>query len=78
MARHRLTSPQRRHMDSCGCDEYATPIDQSIAREDRASYHSNGPGRTTRMLLDMIETNIEDGATVLDVGGGSGSSTMNC
>lgn len=59
-------------MDGCGCDDYATPIDGRIAKRDRDSYHSKGPDRTTRMLLDMIEANSEDGATVLDVGGGIG------
>ena len=59
-------------MDGCGCDEYATPLDRGIARRDRDRYHSKGPDRTTRMLLDMIEADSGDGATVLDVGGGIG------
>ena len=59
-------------MDSCGCDEYASPIDSGIARSDRDSYHSSGPDETTRMLLDMIEANSDAGASVLDVGGGIG------
>jgi hypothetical protein len=59
-------------MDSCGCDDYATPIDTGTAQADRASYRAKGPDRTTRMLLDMIEANTEDRATLLDVGGGIG------
>ena len=59
-------------MDGCGCDEYATPIDAGIAARDRVSYHSAGPDRTTRMLLEMIEANSDRGVTVLDVGGGIG------
>ena len=59
-------------MDACGCDEYTTPFDRGIARRDRDAYRSKGPARTTRMLLDMIEANSDDGATVLDVGGGIG------
>ena len=59
-------------MDSCGCDEYASPIDENIALSDRDSYLSSGPDETTRMLLDMIEANSDPGASVLDVGGGIG------
>jgi SAM-dependent methyltransferase len=59
-------------MDNCGCDDYASPIDAGTAQADRVSYHSKGPDRTTRMLLDMIEANTEDHATILDVGGGIG------
>jgi len=46
-------------MDSCGCDDYASPIDAGTARADRASYHANGPDQTTQMLLDMIKANSE-------------------
>ena len=59
-------------MDACGCDDYASPIDASTAQADRASYHSAGPDRTTRMLLDMIAANTESGVSLLDVGGGIG------
>lgn len=59
-------------MDQCGCDGYASPIDADIAREDRASYHSDGPDETTRLLLDMIEAQTADGVTLLDIGGGIG------
>ena len=59
-------------MDGCGCDGYASPIDDSTAQDDRARYHAGGPDRTTRMLLDMIEAQFESGMSVLDVGGGIG------
>jgi len=59
-------------MDKCGCDEYASPIDAGVAQSDRDTYHSNGPDQTTRMLLDMIEANSDEGASLLDVGGGIG------
>ena len=59
-------------MDKCGCDDYASPIDADIARKDRESYHSSGPDVTTQQLLDMIEAEMDDGVTVLDVGGGIG------
>ena len=59
-------------MDGCGCDGYASPIDARSAQDDRARYHRAGPDRTTRMLLDMIEAEIESGMSVLDIGGGIG------
>jgi hypothetical protein len=59
-------------MDKCGCDDYATPIDADIARQDRESYHSEGPSKPTRMLLDMIEAETTEGVTLLDIGGGIG------
>jgi magnesium-protoporphyrin O-methyltransferase len=59
-------------MDGCGCDGYASPIDARSATDDRARYRRAGPDRTTRMLLDMIEAQIESGMSVLDIGGGIG------
>jgi magnesium-protoporphyrin O-methyltransferase len=59
-------------MDGCGCDGYASPIDDRSAQEDRARYRRAGPDRTTRMLLHMIVARSEDGLSVLDVGGGIG------
>ena len=59
-------------MDRCGCDDYASPIYERDARDDRESYHAAGPDETTRMLLDLIEAEGVDDATILDVGGGIG------
>ena len=59
-------------MDKCGCDDYASPIDADVARKDRDSYHADGPDKTTRMLLDMIEAEPIEGVTLLDIGGGIG------
>ena len=59
-------------MDKCGCDGYATPIDADIARKDRESFHSKGPDKTTRILLDMVEAEAAEGSTLLDIGGGIG------
>ena len=59
-------------MDACGCDGYASPFDERSARTDRDTYHANGPDRTTRMLLDMIEAEDPRDLTLLDVGGGIG------
>jgi SAM-dependent methyltransferase len=61
-------------MECCGggCDGYASPIDDRVARADRDRYAARGPDRTTRLLLEMIEAESEGGATVLDIGGGIG------
>jgi hypothetical protein len=61
-------------MECCGggCDGYASPIDERVARADRERYAAKGPDRTTRLLLDMIAAESEVGVTVLDIGGGVG------
>ena len=59
-------------MDDCGCGGYASPVDTRSVQGDRARYRTAGPDRTTRMLLDMIEAQIENGMSVLDIGGGIG------
>jgi magnesium-protoporphyrin O-methyltransferase len=59
-------------MDGCGCDGYASPIDERSAPDDRARYRRAGPDRTTRMLLDMIQAEFQSGMSVLDIGGGIG------
>lgn len=59
-------------MDACGCDEFASIFDRRNADGDLRRYRSEGPDRTTRMLLDLIRAQGVDGATVLDIGGGIG------
>jgi magnesium-protoporphyrin O-methyltransferase len=59
-------------VDGCGCDGYASPIDDGTAQDDRARYREAGPDRTTRMLLDMIAAEMTHGMSVLDIGGGIG------
>jgi hypothetical protein len=59
-------------MDACGCDEFASIFDRRNADGDLRRYQSDGPDRTTRMLLDLIREEGVDGATVLDIGGGIG------
>jgi magnesium-protoporphyrin O-methyltransferase len=60
-------------MGCCGaCDGYASPIDEGVVAADRERYRSDGPDRTTRLLLDMIGSHATPGVTLLDVGGGIG------
>ncbi len=60
-------------MDQCGCDDgFASIFDRKTAEADRERYRRDGPDATTRMLLDMIIARGVEGATVLDIGGGTG------
>jgi Methyltransferase domain len=46
---------------------------ERTARHDLSRYRRRGPSKPTRMLLDAIEREGIEGATVLDVGGGVGT-----
>lgn len=59
-------------MDDCGCDRFGI-FDQRTASHDLERYRRNGPDRTTRMLLDMIEASGVRGASILDIGAGVGA-----
>jgi magnesium-protoporphyrin O-methyltransferase len=59
-------------MDACGCDGLDWMFDRRTAEHDRDRYHSKGPDRTTRMLLDLIRSYDIEGSTILDIGGGIG------
>jgi SAM-dependent methyltransferase len=59
-------------VDACGCDDFASIFDRRTAEKDRDRYRRNGPDRTTRMLIEMIEPHGVRGSTLLDVGGGIG------
>ncbi len=47
-------------MDSCGCDRGFEIFDRKSAEADLARYREHGPDRTTRLLLDMIESSDPD------------------
>jgi SAM-dependent methyltransferase len=59
-------------MDRCGCDGFTTIFDRRQAERDRDRYARKGADPTTRRLLDMIRRRGVAGATLLDVGGGTG------
>jgi magnesium-protoporphyrin O-methyltransferase len=59
-------------MDACGCDGFAEMFDRKRAERHREEYRRNGPARTTRMLLELLQRQGVSGASVLDVGGGIG------
>jgi predicted TPR repeat methyltransferase len=64
-------------MDTCGCgDDFASIFDRSTAEGDRDRYRREGPDRTTKMLLEMIDRHRVRGASLLDIGGGIGVITQ--
>jgi magnesium-protoporphyrin O-methyltransferase len=63
-------------MDACGCDGFAEMFDRKRAERHRDDYHRNGPARTTRMLLELLQRQGVSGSSVLDVGGGIGVVTI--
>lgn len=60
-------------MSCCQCEGIETLFGQRVARKDLARYRKKGPLRTTRILLDAVEAQGVDGATLLDIGGGVGA-----
>jgi magnesium-protoporphyrin O-methyltransferase len=58
--------------DACGCDAFASIFDRRTADRDRERYRRNGPDRTTRMLLELLEPYRSAGVSLLDIGGGVG------
>ena len=63
-----------RDTDACGCDGFTSIFDRRTASADLERYRRDGPDRTTRMLLDMIESaGGVRGASILDIGAGVGA-----
>jgi magnesium-protoporphyrin O-methyltransferase len=63
----------RTETDACGCDGFTSIFDRRTAAVDLERYRRDGPDRTTRMLLDMIEdAGGVRGASMLDIGAGVG------
>jgi 2-polyprenyl-3-methyl-5-hydroxy-6-metoxy-1,4-benzoquinol methylase len=56
----------------CRCECYSSQFDEKHAIKDLKRYRAEGPDRTTRLLLDLLEAEGIRGASVLDVGGGVG------
>jgi len=56
----------------CQCECYSSQFDEKHAIKDLKRYRANGPDKTTRLLLGLLEAEGVRGASVLDVGGGVG------
>ena len=59
-------------MTGCQCECYSSQFDEKHAIKDLKRYRANGPDKTTRLLLDLLEAEGVRGASLLDVGGGVG------
>ena len=60
-------------MPDCDCGDAFRDFDEKTARRELADYRFSGPDRSTRLLLELIEAERGDAATLLDIGGGVGA-----
>jgi magnesium-protoporphyrin O-methyltransferase len=62
-------------MDCCspGDSPFDRQFDERHAAEQLRAYRKNGPGGTTRTLIEALSAGGVDGQTVLDIGGGVGA-----
>ena len=59
-------------MSNCCCQGVDQIFGEKTARHDLRRYHKRGPSKPTRMLLDAVQREGVQNATVLDIGGGIG------
>lgn len=59
-------------MTNCCCQGVDQIFGEKTARHDLRRYHKRGPSKPTRMLLDAVQREGVQNATVLDIGGGIG------
>jgi methyltransferase family protein len=57
----------------CCCQGVEKVFGERTARHDLRRYRRRGPSKPTRILLDALEREGIEGATVLDIGGGVGA-----
>lgn len=60
-------------MNCCQCQGIEIEFDAKRAAKELESYRRQGPGRTTRMLIDALKAEGLSSMTLLDVGGGVGA-----
>jgi 2-polyprenyl-3-methyl-5-hydroxy-6-metoxy-1,4-benzoquinol methylase len=54
----------------CGAEQM---FGRGLAEHDLHNYQAHGPGKTTRMLIEALESSGIEGLTLLDTGGGVGA-----
>lgn len=59
--------------EPCTCGSCVNTFSAKNAESDLKAYRRDGPGRTTRALVDAIRAEGVEGASLLDVGGGIGA-----
>jgi magnesium-protoporphyrin O-methyltransferase len=57
----------------CQCDAMARFFNAREAARELRRYRKSGPARTTRLLVEALETQEVEGSTLLDIGGGIGA-----
>lgn len=60
-------------MTCCQCQGVERVFSGWYVSRELSSYRRKGPRRTTRMLIDALESEGIEGATLLDIGGGVGA-----
>ena len=60
-------------MNCCQSNRIVDDVGPKIAAFDLKRYRKNGPGHTTKLLLDAIRSQSVEGMTLLDIGGGLGA-----
>jgi len=64
-------------MDCCQCKGIESLFNEKQARNNLKAYRKDGPGRTTRMLIEALERLAQgpriEGMKLLDIGGGVGA-----
>jgi magnesium-protoporphyrin O-methyltransferase len=59
---------------NCGqCQGIETVFDQKTVAQKLKKYRTQGPDKTTHMLIDALKAQGVEGATLLDIGGGVGA-----
>lgn len=59
-------------MDCCSTDVIEARFDDHYVQKKLAKYRNKGPKKTTSILARVIAEHIEEGMTLLDIGGGIG------
>ncbi len=60
-------------MNCCQCQGNEELFSQEFVTKELTRYRANGPGKTTRMLIEAIEAEGVGGLSLLDIGGGVGA-----
>jgi len=59
-------------MDCCQCQGIEMKYDRKYVAKKLKKYHKNGPKKTTRQLIEALQSEGVSGMTLLDIGGGIG------
>jgi hypothetical protein len=60
-------------MNCCQCKGIEDLFDQKLVEKELKDYRSNGPEKTTRMMVGALKAENVQGLSLLDIGGGVGA-----